>query len=127
MMLQLSPSAMSWAPAMHTSGLFVVLLDFTLKNKVGFTLLIHCHIKHPTNANSFCAQGSPVLVCDHFYVFSRMALQDPGVFVQLLVESAPLLDESVRCGNVEETIDKVMDLWWRNVSVFGIALFLLSR
>ncbi|KAG8884084.1 hypothetical protein FRB97_005307 [Tulasnella sp. 331] len=91
MMLQLSPSAMSWAPAMHTSGLFVVLLDFALKNK-----------------------GSPVLVCDHFYVFSRMALQDAGVFMQLLVESAPLLDESVRCSNVEDTIDKVMDLWWRN-------------
>ncbi|KAG9040256.1 hypothetical protein FRB95_000185 [Tulasnella sp. JGI-2019a] len=91
LMVQLSPSAMSWAPAMHTSGLFVVLVDFALKNK-----------------------GSPVLVCDHFYVFSRMALQDPGVFVQLLVESAPLLDESVRCNNIEETIDKVMDLWWRN-------------
>ncbi|KAG9008544.1 hypothetical protein FRB93_006463 [Tulasnella sp. JGI-2019a] len=90
LMVQLSPSAMSWALAMHTSGLFVVLMNFALKNKV--------------------------LVSDHFYVFSRMVLQDPAVFVQLLVDSAPLLDKSVRCNNIEETIDKVMDVWWRNVS-----------
>ncbi|KAG8989981.1 hypothetical protein FRB94_013831 [Tulasnella sp. JGI-2019a] len=91
LMVQLSPSAMSWALAMHTSGLFVVLMNFALKNKV--------------------------LVSDHFYVFSRMVLQDPAVFVQLLVDSAPLLDKSVRCNNIEETIDKVMDVWWRNFDI----------
>jgi len=90
-MIELSPSAMAWAPAMHSSGLFAVLLNFALKSK-----------------------GSAMAVCDHFYVFSRMALQDPNVFVQLVVESVPQLEEDFRSETVEDAVEKLMDLWWRN-------------
>ncbi|KAG8903449.1 hypothetical protein FRB99_003271 [Tulasnella sp. 403] len=83
LMLQLSGSALNWAQAMHTSGFFASLLTFAIVGK-----------------------GSVSVVCDHFYVFSRMALQDPEVFIQLVVETAPSRSETP-----EKTLNSLMDSW----------------
>ncbi|KAG8986375.1 hypothetical protein FRB90_004049 [Tulasnella sp. 427] len=86
LLIQLSGSALSWAEGMHLSGLFVILLRFALAGK-----------------------GSVSVLCDHFYLFSRMVLQDPDVFVHLVASAAPALSQPP-----EEVFNTLMDSWWRN-------------
>jgi len=54
-------------------------------------------------------KGSTSVLCDHFYVFSRMVLQDPEVFSQLMTATA-----GVRSEPVDNLFDRLMDQWWRN-------------
>ncbi|KAG8972314.1 hypothetical protein FRC05_010156 [Tulasnella sp. 425] len=93
LLIQLSGSAISWAEAMHSSGLFASLLRYALASK-----------------------GSVSVLCDHFYLFSRMVLQDPDVFVQLVASAAPALSQTP-----EQVFNNLMDVWWRNIQFDSMA------
>ncbi|KAG8934669.1 hypothetical protein FRC02_009496 [Tulasnella sp. 418] len=85
LLIQLSSSSLSWAGPMHTSGLFAQI------------------VKHLTDG-----RGSSIVLVEDLSVFSRMLLQDPTVFDQLVVETA-----KTKAISVEEQYDKLLDQWWR--------------
>ncbi|KAF9476494.1 ARM repeat-containing protein [Pholiota conissans] len=83
LLVQLAPSTL-WGEALHTSGLFSHLLK---------TLI--------------AGESDTILLTEHIYLFSRIALNDSRMFLQLMSASTPVL-------NQPETVlyDTLLDQWW---------------
>ncbi|KAF8974448.1 armadillo-type protein [Flammula alnicola] len=83
LLIQLSSSEL-WGEPMHTSGLFAHLLK---------TLI--------------AGESDTLLLTEHIYLFSRMAMSDHRMFLQLMSASAPILNQR------ETTLyDTLLDQWW---------------
>lgn len=94
-----------WAKAMHESGLFLSLFNYAVSGKVRLPR----RVSEATKLRHF-VQGSTSIICDHFYIFSRMVLQDPKMFINLVIGAATARGEPA-----EQTLDILLDQWWRNV------------
>ncbi|KXN86407.1 Importin-11 [Leucoagaricus sp. SymC.cos] len=104
--VQLAPPS-SWAPLLHSSELFAWLLDKTADDE--------------TNT---------VLMTEYIYLFSRIALADPQVFLQLISAAAVQLNKKE-----SYLLEGLLDHWWgkfdnmseprhRKLAAMGIASFL---
>ncbi|KAJ7684034.1 ARM repeat-containing protein [Mycena rosella] len=107
LLVQVAPSA-SWGPAMHTSGLFSLLMKNIVEGECGATLLT-----------------------EHIYLMSRMVMADRDMFLQLMAATvSPAITES-------KLYDGLLDLWWgtwdnmseprhRKLAAMGIAALVSS-
>lgn len=107
LLIQVSTADM-WGEAMHTSGLFSHLLKVLIDGEV----LIIPELPVPLLMRLHELQADTLLLTEHIYLFSRMAMSDKTMFLRLMSASASLLGQ-------QETklYDLLLDQWWRKVSL----------
>ncbi|KAJ3573347.1 hypothetical protein NP233_g2485 [Leucocoprinus birnbaumii] len=104
--IQITPSA-TWAPLIHSSGLFAWLLNKIVDN-----------------------ESSTLILTEYIYIFARIALADPQVFSQLISAAAVQLNQKE-----SYLMEGLLDQWWgkfdnmseprhRKLTAMGIASFL---
>ncbi|KAJ7129521.1 armadillo-type protein [Mycena epipterygia] len=82
LLVQVAPSSL-WGEAMHTSGLFSLLIKNIVEGECG-----------------------AILLTEHIYLMSRMVMADRQMFLQLMAATAtPAMPEN-------KLYDGLLDLWW---------------